>query len=249
MSIRERSERHPRPGFTKLEVAVVAAVIVVLIALLLPAAQQTRDGGPRNYCKNHLKQLGLAFHNYHDNYKMLPAHAYPISTGRLGHSWRTMLLPYLDQAALYDEFNFDKAWNDPANVRITDTDLIAFQCHQAPHTFESETNYLVNIGDDTAFPPGREIALDDITDGTSNTLLVFERSDSGIAWAEPQDFYYDEAQILNSGPPGFGLSSVHEGGGQVALTDGSVRFLADKLSPEIARRLILRNDGEEVGDF
>lgn len=91
------NNRHHR-GFTLIELLVVIAIIAVLIALLLPAVQQAREAARRTQCKNNLKQLGLAFHNYHDALGALPSHQYYFQ--RWG--WGTMLLPYLDQAPLYN---------------------------------------------------------------------------------------------------------------------------------------------------
>src|SRR3569832_1085053 len=102
--------RRRRPGFTLIELLVVIAIIAVLIALLLPAVQQAREAARRSQCKNNLKQFGLALHNYHDNYKMFcPAYMNPGSSacpGGVGNTRNATgylyLLPYLDQAPLYN---------------------------------------------------------------------------------------------------------------------------------------------------
>ena len=88
-------------GFTLIELLVVIAIIAVLIALLLPAVQQAREAARRSQCKNNLKQIGLALHNYHDMANTLPPGW--ISTNRWG--WNTMLLPGLDQAPLYNSIS------------------------------------------------------------------------------------------------------------------------------------------------
>ncbi|WP_437226849.1 DUF1559 domain-containing protein [Planctomicrobium sp. SH661] len=90
-------------GFTLIELLVVIAIIAVLIALLLPAVQQAREAARRSQCKNNLKQLGLAIHNYHDTYNAFPAAAF----GVFRHSWAMAILPYLEQAAVYNRMNFD----------------------------------------------------------------------------------------------------------------------------------------------
>jgi len=94
-----QSRRH---GFTLIELLVVIAIIAVLIALLLPAVQQAREAARRSQCKNNLKQLGLGLHNYHDTYTAFPPGA--ITSHSMG--WTTFILPYIDQAPLYQKFNW-----------------------------------------------------------------------------------------------------------------------------------------------
>ncbi len=92
-------------GFTLIELLVVIAIIAVLIALLLPAVQQAREAARRSQCKNNLKQIGLALHNYHDAMSVFP-YAAEQTKNQTGF---TMLLPYLDQAPLYNTLNFSAA--------------------------------------------------------------------------------------------------------------------------------------------
>ncbi len=94
-------------GFTLIELLVVIAIIAVLIALLLPAVQQAREAARRTQCKNNLKQLGLANHNYHD-----VANRFPINEGSVGASTLVYLLPYIDQAPLYNSLNYTGCWSD-----------------------------------------------------------------------------------------------------------------------------------------
>ena len=107
-----------KSGFTLIELLVVIAIIAVLIALLLPAVQQAREAARRTQCKNNLKQIGLALHNYHDSLNIFPyCSTYPIT---LKHTWVEMILPYIDNAPLYNQINFSLA-NDattPTNNQI-----------------------------------------------------------------------------------------------------------------------------------
>ncbi|MDB4637369.1 DUF1559 domain-containing protein [Planctomycetaceae bacterium] len=92
-------------GFTLIELLVVIAIIAVLVALLLPAVQQAREAARRSACKNNLKQIGLALHNYHDTYNSLPLGVRNDQGNRWGMSWFVGILPYVDQAPLYNQLN------------------------------------------------------------------------------------------------------------------------------------------------
>jgi len=117
MAIRRRS------GFTLIELLVVIAIIAILIALLLPAVQQAREAARRSQCKNNLKQWGLAIHNYHDTFNKLPIGAMgynnPLAHGPANNlSMHVRLLPYVDQAPLYNQFDFSLHYNTAPNVAL-----------------------------------------------------------------------------------------------------------------------------------
>jgi len=107
---------HKRRGFTLIELLVVIAIIAILIALLLPAVQQAREAARRSTCKNNMKQLGLAMHNYHDTHRVFPPGYIAPGAGCdvitptgpiLNHTGFQMMLPFLDQAPLYNLYNFN----------------------------------------------------------------------------------------------------------------------------------------------
>ena len=105
MTVTVRRPARSRPAFTLIELLVVIAIIAVLISLLLPAVQQAREAARRTQCKNHLKQIGLALHNYHDTANKFPPGYVQVNLAdpltHLRHGWGAMILPYLDQTPLY----------------------------------------------------------------------------------------------------------------------------------------------------
>ncbi len=103
-----------RRGFTLIELLVVIAIIAVLIALLLPAVQQAREAARRTQCKNNLKQLGLAMHNYHDTFNRLPPGGFQAGNR---FSYAVSVLPFLEQGNLFQQFNQDVIYNN--NVPLT----------------------------------------------------------------------------------------------------------------------------------
>jgi prepilin-type N-terminal cleavage/methylation domain-containing protein/prepilin-type processing-associated H-X9-DG protein len=103
-----------RTGFTLIELLVVIAIIAILVALLLPAVQNAREAARRTQCRNNLKQLGLALHNYHDTFRKFPIGAR--AQRGIGPSWLVGILPHIDQASLYQQFDMNAANNGFASL-------------------------------------------------------------------------------------------------------------------------------------
>ncbi|MBA4032121.1 MAG: prepilin-type cleavage/methylation domain-containing protein [Planctomyces sp.] len=195
-------------GFTLIELLVVIAIIAILIALLLPAVQQAREAARRTQCKNNMKQLGLAIHNYHDVHDQMPL-------GTLNrHNWRIAILPMLDQAPAYTQLNFTSAGfrgdqTDANTTILRNWKVAAFACPSSP--LETNPNYggwnpnryqghhyaavagANNTGygncldfygvmcDNGPFQINRKERLADLTDGSSNVMVVAEQSNK-VAW-------------------------------------------------------------------
>src|SRR5476651_2493187 len=110
-----------RRAFTLIELLVVIAIIAVLVALLLPAVQQAREAARRSQCKNNFKQIGLALHNYHDVFTIFPPGGnYPAYA-----SFFVGLLPYMDQGAAYNQFDFNADFEQRASLRAFSAAQIA----------------------------------------------------------------------------------------------------------------------------
>ena len=138
MLLQDSSSDTARKGFTLIELLVVIAIIAILIALLLPAVQQARESARRSTCKNNLKQIGLALHNYHDSHNIFPfgrsytdnSTAAPQNFG--SQMCATMLLPFLDQTNVYNQFNFLTAFNAAPNAAATQQKINVFLCPSNP---------------------------------------------------------------------------------------------------------------------
>ena len=186
-----------RQGFTLIELLVVIAIIAILVALLLPAVQQAREAARRSQCKSNLKQLGVAMHNYHDVHSILPkAHFNRFDGGEWdwrGHSVHVMLLPYMDQAPLFEAYNFNQWAESGTNDNIARVVIAGFRCPSdlKPPASVPGNNYLVCRGMNTGhtndvpggLPIGRQngmfnnqvsVRFGDILDGTSNVIAAAE---------------------------------------------------------------------------
>lgn len=172
MQERKRGNRTQRTqwiGFTLVELLVVIAIIGILVALLLPAVQAARESARRTQCQNNMKQLVTAMHVYHDAYNHFP----PGHTGwgltpqtEYQHSWMTLILPFVEEQALYDQYDFNLRWNQGSNGRnVTRTEAgnLAVQlCPSSEHLDFAQGDYAGINGcgsynhDGVAIPDGYE---------------------------------------------------------------------------------------------
>ena len=182
-------------GFTLIELLVVIAIIAILIALLLPAVQQAREAARRTQCKNNLHQLGIAMHNYHDS-----VGCFPPGAGGSNFSPHARILPYIDQAPLYNQINFNLSPLHAANAGPWAMSLPAFLCpsntDMLPGNVGGRNNYWTNTGTtvlnglpstdpahpnfgwpmpDGVFHNSSKIRMRDIIDGTSQTAMMSEK--------------------------------------------------------------------------
>ena len=227
----------------------VLAILVcggVLVGLLLPAVQSARGAARRAMCMNNMKQIGLAIHSYHSVYGEFPPAYVADENGRPMHSWRVLILPFLDQDWLYQMYDFEKPWDHLDNMALADMMPAIYRCPGEPMISSSETSYLMLVGPG-AFsegPTGRRIQ--EFTDGTSNTMMITESVGSGICWLEPRDCDVQRQTFrINDGTAG-GLQSAHPGKVNVVFADGAAYSLDEGTDPQTVRAWTTVDGGEAV---
>lgn len=233
-----------RKRLSLLDIVVLIGIVAVLVALLYPSTRSAPTPGRRTQCKNNLKMIALALHNYHDVYAAFPP-AYTVGeNGQRLHSWRTLILPWLEHSERYQKIDLSKPWNHPSNSESFKTTPLSFRCPSSELPQDS-TTYLAVVGENACFHPTRPRAISEITDGTSNTIMVIEVPvKQAVHWMSPQDA--DEQMVLNISPA---KKLAHIGGVQAALADGSVRFVSVDMAPETRRAVISINGKEVVGEW
>ena len=269
-----------RSGFTLIELLVVIAIIAVLIALLLPAVQQAREAARRTQCRNNMHQIGLALHNYHDAHGMFPAayYAAPNADGGNGWGFGAMLLPYLDESAVYNTANFTLGSGTAENATARWARLAQFICpsDRDPQLVDvgngitaSVSTYVPMAGtecmhhhpsdNDGMFFHNSRVRIRDVRDGTSNTVAAGERS-VGLLDATWQGAITGaiNPRIRTAGHSGHSpnhpirheddFCSAHEGGLFCLFADGQVRFISENIDLTVWRALSTRAGNELVDD-
>ncbi len=225
------------------ETGASVATAGVLVALLLPAVQAAREAARRTQAANNLKQIGLACHNYHAAYNKWPENIVD-DDGEPLLSWRVQILPFIEQQALYEQFRLDEPWDSEHNLKLSETVLAVFTDPSAI-TLPGYTVFQACIGEGLAFHPDGDNAIRDMTDGTSNTIMVVETDASNaVPWAAP-----DDVEIDLDGDPRSIMGHAHAGGCQVLFGDGSVRFISHAVDKDLFKALLTRSGGERIDAF
>lgn len=221
----------------------VIAIFGLLVALWLPVRRSVRPAH-RSQCKNNLKQIWIALSGYESVYHALPP-AYTVDAdGNPLHSWRTLILPYLEQKELYAKIDLTKAWDHPVNAEALKSNVLTYRCPSADGP-ANYTNYMAVVTSNSCFHPTEPRPLSEITDNQMETLLVIEMSsDHAVPWMAPRDA--DEAMFLAINPTS---RLDHTGGMHAAFVDGTVRFLSDKLQTDIRRAFVTIAGNEQLPDY
>jgi hypothetical protein len=202
-------------------------------------ADEQSEEAARQRSMDNLKSLALAMHNYHDNNGQFPPAAIYSNDGKPLLSWRVLLLPYLDQDNLFKQFKLDEPWDGPTNKELLAKMPEIFASPRAKSKESQTTIYQVFTGDGTIFPSPNASRIADITDGTSNTILIIEAADA-VPWTKPADLPYDANKPLPK------LGGITQKGIQAAYADGSVHFLKQTINEKTLRALITSNGGEVI---
>ncbi|MDR0610374.1 MAG: DUF1559 domain-containing protein [Planctomycetaceae bacterium] len=219
----------------------------IAVSLLLPAVQAARKAAKRMQaarqmsCLNKLKMILIAFHNYHDVYSAFPPLYTVDKDGKPLHSWRVLILPFLEQSVLYQKIRLDESWDSEYNKQFHNIVIDVYRCPDNPLAnkpgsccYSAIAGEVLRPAKKAGMKTGETLAW--ITDGTSNTLAVVEVKQP-FCWMDPNaDITLDElVKGINTKEGRVG--SFHPNGINAVLFDGAVRFISDNCSKETLKAL------------
>jgi hypothetical protein len=221
-------------------VYLVLAMLCLMCLLGLPAVHGTREAGRRAQCMSNLKQIVFALHAYHQANGHFPPAYIADKNGKPMHSWRVLILPYMEMDSLYKMYNFNEPWDSPNNKKVAAYRVPMYTCPSDPSAFApgaAQTNYVAVVGPNAAWAGDKPRKLDDIGRKTANTIMVVEVANSGIAWTEPRDLSLDAIGAAGANSSALVPSSNHGphsdfffiydsfASANVAMADGSAHYL------------------------
>ena len=249
-SSRDSHPKRSTPTWITLAVLFAGGLLSLtcLFGVLLPSISSPIEASHRTQCRNNLKQIAWALHNYHDKHGSFPPAYFADEDGKPMHSWRVLILPFLEKQALYDAYDFSEPWNGPNNKQLIEKMPTVYACPSKKHLEPGIgiTAYAAVTGEDCIFPGADSVAIRDITDGASQTIMLGEASHADITWTEPRDVNLDMYS-------GFGdsnrFTSHHQGGMFFSFADGRMKFINEDIDFVTFNALLTRNRGEVIGEF
>jgi len=239
--------RYAREMMTRVSVLIAAILLAAVAWQFMPARQSV--GPPASKfmrCKNNLKQIGLAFREYHGHHGAFPPAFIADHNGKPTHSWRVLILPFMNQQALYDRYRFDEPWDGPNNSQLARLIPLAYRCpsFDAPDSNDHHTNYLAVVAANSVMSGETPVGVDEIVDPESSTILVTESVARTVHWMSPGDLAADDVFAdLEAG------LCAHTKGVNVVLADGSVPFLPQHIPKDEFEALVTSAGGEPVVDL
>jgi len=225
-------------------VAVLGCAGVLAVVFIGPAVQQARIAAQRDLSSRHLKQIGLATHNYHDTYNTFPFAAGELGEGRNPLSFHAGILPQMEQGNLYQTIDHNKPWTDRVNKQVYTKVVEGYLSPEYEVKTTSDGFAATHFVPNSRFyshQSRRQLRMRDIKDGTANTILAGGINAGFPAWGDPGN-PRDPAAGFAGGPVAFGGN----GGAMMLLADGSVRFISESASRDVAMMLATPDGGERI---
>ena len=220
---------------------VTAGIVGGVARLVYLGARAAQAAARKSHCNGNLCFLGLAMLEYHEKYGHFPPAFVADKDGRPMHSWRALLLEFTEPR-LFKAYNFSEPWNSNANQVVARQMPTPYACPEnVAGRAAGFTNYVVVVGKNTLFPEAHTTKLKDVPSDPGRTILLVEIADSDILWLEPRDLSFDSMSFELNDKTQPSIGSVHPGGANFCMADGTRRSL--EVNPaELKRLMTIRRD-------
>ncbi|HVJ66699.1 MAG TPA: DUF1559 domain-containing protein [Caulifigura sp.] len=234
-------------------IAIISVLALILMGVAFIGVREAQESAWQTMCRGRLGKLQLALINYHEVYGSLPPAYIADADGTPMHSWRVLILPFLDARGEYASYRFDEPWDSLHNRTIAESPVKEhFRCPSRRWKPDAPTtDYVVVMGEGTAFPGAAPIKLEEIKDGLPETILVTEIVNSRIHWMEPRDLDFRTMSFEVNDGRRPSVSGPHLEGPGVVFGDRITAYRLKKtLRPETLKGLLTIAGGEplEMGE-
>ena len=223
--------------------AVVCGLIT--IRMLFPEYRCNWKAARQTQCRSNLREILLAIQAYEQKYGEFPPAYVADANGRRMHSWRALILPFLDLGEPID-YDFSEPWDGPRNIRLLDQMPGIFRCPEQDHYLSGATNYAAITGPGTMFPGSSSVRRSDVNDGLENTVSIVEVTNVPIPWTAPIDLDARTISFEINEPRSPSIGSLHPGGANLATADGGAHFVKVGTSSAIIRAMTTIDGGESL---
>ena len=240
---------------------VLLSIFTWLLQFTFSAVNDARGAALRMYCAGRMNQLSCAFYSYHETHGSFPP-AYTVDeNGKPLHSWRVLLLPFMEHKELYEKIRLDEPWDSEYNRQFHEISLGIYQCPASARSITipslirnvllknrelfrmANCDYSVIVGEETIFPGTQPVTLNDITDGPENTILIVERL-VPVCWMDPNNEIRFETACEGVNKHPLGIGSEHRSVVNVGMAHGHYRYIDEGIKN--IKPLLTKSAGDEI---
>lgn len=216
-------------------------ILVASVAIFSTGCSDKKNPGSK--CRLNLLSIGLALEHYRTTYGHYPPAYIPDENGKPMHSWRVLILPFLEEGELWGRYDFKEPWDGPNNSKLHDIIVPAYAC---PTNLNKMATYLAVVGPKSAWQGVKTRKLEELKGGDQKLIFLAEVADSGIHWMEPRDLNAEQMNLIVNGNDEQSISSKHLSGANICYVGGEVIFLTNDFSESKLKQILISESDDEL---
>lgn len=240
------------PRFRNVDYGLLYAAFLLLTTVWLSmhfCMQAARSAAQRSQSVGQLKQIDAGLQTYANIYGCFPPVCITDQKGKPLHSWRVLILPFIGQQSLYDQYDFSEPWDGPHNSRLAKKMPAVFRSPEDATNPGTKTNYVAVVGPETIWQPDRGTMFAEIKDGPLNTIAVIKAGGAGVPWMEPRDLPFADLGKVIANKQCSGALSMPSGGLIAGFAGGQTQSIDERIPLESLKALFTKAGGEEIAEY